>query len=87
MKLFFDTEFTGLYKDCRLISIGFISENGKRFYAEVDDNFDDVDDWIKQFDSIEFVSDVCHFDFVLLTDIFGTVFDLPKKCCPCMLRH
>lgn len=123
MKLFFDTEFTGLYKNCKLVSIGIVSEDGKKFYAEVKDNFDDVDEWVQknvidillagtarwtnlltagvkivhgtlseirvvlskwlsQFDEIEFVSDVCHFDFVLLTDIFGTAFDLPKNVVP-----
>ena len=38
MKVFFDTEFTGLYKDTNLISIGLVSEDGKEFYAEIDDD-------------------------------------------------
>lgn len=38
--------------------------------------------WLKQFDYIEFVSDVCHYDFVLLIDLFGTAFDLPESVCP-----
>lgn len=37
--------------------------------------------WLSQFDSVQFVSDVCHYDFVLLIDIFGTAFDLPKNIC------
>lgn len=36
-KLFFDTEFTGLHKNTTLISIGIISEDGKTFYAELND--------------------------------------------------
>ena len=28
MKIFFDTEFTGLHKNTELISIGLIAENG-----------------------------------------------------------
>lgn len=36
-------------------------------------------EWLKQFDEVQFVSDVCHYDFVLLIDIFGTAFDLPKN--------
>lgn len=37
--------------------------------------------WLKQFDKVQFVSDVCHYDFVLLIDIFGTAFDLPENVC------
>lgn len=37
IKIFFDTEFTGLHKDTTLISIGLVSECGKRFYAELTD--------------------------------------------------
>lgn len=126
MKIFFDTEFTGLHKDTNLISIGLISENGKEFYAEIsgiddrdiDDNWlkenvlnhtveygngyvlDIVDDennyyvgskqdiasflqeWLMQFDDIELVSDVCHFDMVLFIDLFGSAFDVPMNICP-----
>lgn len=124
MKLFFDTEFTGLHKDTTLVSIGIIAENGQRFYAE-SVNYDEkqcddwirenvlkhtilggndalaarlgedrntlvvlgsdtdirheLGDWLKQFESVQFISDVCHYDFVLLIDIFGTAFDLPKN--------
>ena len=35
MKIFFDTEFTGLYKNTELISIGLIAENGYTFYGEI----------------------------------------------------
>ena len=35
MKIFFDTEFTGLHKDTTIISIGMISENGKKFLCGV----------------------------------------------------
>ena len=34
MKIFFDTEFTGLHKNTTLISIGCIDEAGRTFYAE-----------------------------------------------------
>lgn len=36
-RIFFDTEFTGLHKDTSLISIGLVSENGQKFYAEITD--------------------------------------------------
>lgn len=38
--------------------------------------------WLSGFDSIQFISDVCHYDFVLLIDLFGTAFDLPKNISP-----
>ena len=127
MLLFFDMEFTGLRQNTTPISIGIVSEDGKRFYAEFTD-YDEsqCDDWIKEnviknlklagmgvgvsdtdenpplrivmgdkkyiyqemnewlhhFDTIQFVSDVCHYDFVLLIDLLtngGTALDLPKN--------
>ena len=126
MKIYFDTEFTGLHKDTTLISIGLIAENGQEFYAEFDD-YDEsqCDDWIKenvianlihdkpelwdflgldvtrvyddiigvgtvlrrwlnQFDEdIQFVSDCCHYDMVLLIYLLGeTAFDLPRNVNP-----
>ena len=48
MKIFFDTEFTGLHKDTTLISIGLISEDRRCFYAELTDykrTLPDVDNW------------------------------------------
>lgn len=128
MKIFFDTEFTGLHKDTTLISIGLVSEDGKIFYGEsYDFDREQVDTWIQenvidhtsyikeisessvmsvaldfmylvstkeglrnylaewfaQFDEeIELVSDVCHYDMVLLIDLFGSAFDIPKNICP-----
>lgn len=159
MKLFFDMEFTGLRQNTTPISIGIVSEDGKRFYAEFTD-YDEsqCDEWIKdnviknlclphmpwhtkcyernerlerkgyifskmpyaphrnaiiqydylkqddggnmealgsihwissalkkwlqQFDTIKFVSDVCHYDFVLLIDLLTngeTALDLPEN--------
>lgn len=37
----------------------------------------ELKEWLKQFDSVQFVSDVCHYDMVLLIDIFGEAFNLP----------
>ena len=49
MRIYFDTEFTGLYKDTQLISIGLISEDCREFYAEISDiNTKKCDDWGKQ---------------------------------------
>lgn len=49
MKVFFDTEFTGLHQQTTLISIGLISEEGHRFYAEFTDyDKTQVDLWIRE---------------------------------------
>lgn len=129
MKIFFDTEFTGLHKSTTLISIGLVDENDRTFYAEFSD-YDDsqVDGWIGEnvikylklskegpvgnfvnqsidfkntevygskeyvrdclgrwlsaYDTVELVSDVCHYDMVLFIDIFGGAFDIPKNVNP-----
>lgn len=47
-KMFLDTEFTGLHQKTTLISIGLVSENGKTFYAELNDyDRNQLDDWIR----------------------------------------
>lgn len=49
MKIFFDTEFTGLHQNTTLISIGCVSEDGKQFYAELNDyDKSQVDDWLSE---------------------------------------
>jgi len=147
LKVFFDTEFTGLHKDTTLISIGLVSEHSDIFYGEVTDyDKSQVTDWIKEnvivnlsytkygccfsfntheylryiddiveyneeyknnepttiavlrrelekwfksllskyeYDSIQLISDVCHYDMTLFIDIFGGAFDLPKYINPC----
>ena len=48
MKIFFDTEFTGLHQNTTLISIGLVSERGKTFYAELTDyDQTQLNDWLK----------------------------------------
>lgn len=123
MKIFFDTEFTGLHKDTTLISIGLVDENDRTFYAEfMDYDKSQVDDWIENnvishltlgnyehygfvinntfacgskeyvrqklekwledYDEVQLVSDCCHYDMVLLIDIWGHAFNIPKKINP-----
>ena len=132
MKIFFDTEFTGLHKNTTLISLGCIDEDGRTFYAEFSDydesqvtswihenvisnlkwskagpseNFYKIINnkgsiecfgdkkyvksifiaWLEKYEKekIQFVSDVCHYDMVLLIDIFGdAIEDLPKNISP-----
>lgn len=48
MKVFFDTEFTGLHQNTTLISIGCVTQDGRTFYAETRDyDLSQVDDWIQ----------------------------------------
>lgn len=39
----------------------------------------ELNEWLKQFGSVQFVSDACHYDMVLLIDIFGGAFELPEN--------
>ena len=49
MKLFLDTEFTGLHQNTTLISLALVSECGKTFYAEFTDyDRKQVDEWMQQ---------------------------------------
>lgn len=49
MKVFFDTEFTGLHKNTTLLSIGLVAENGRTFYAEFTDyDTNQMNDWLEQ---------------------------------------
>ena len=41
-----------------------------------------LSEWLSQYDSVELVSDCCHYDMVLFIDIFGGAFDIPKNVCP-----
>ena len=48
MRVFFDTEFTGLHQKTTLISMGLVAENGREFYAEFTDyNRTQVDSWLQ----------------------------------------
>jgi hypothetical protein len=48
MRVYFDTEFTGLRQRTTLISIGLISDDGRTFYAELNDyDGSQIDDWLR----------------------------------------
>lgn len=48
MKVFYDSEFTGLHKNTTLISLAFVSDSGAEFYAEfIDYDLSQVDEWLK----------------------------------------
>jgi len=49
MKIYFDTEFTGLHQATTLISLGMISDNDRELYLEfVDYDRAQVNDWLQQ---------------------------------------
>lgn len=49
VKIFFDTEFTGLHKNTSLISIGIVAEDGREFYGEMKHyRKEQVDDWLQK---------------------------------------
>lgn len=49
MKVFFDCEFTGLHQNTTLVSIGLVAEDGRSFYAELEDyDRSQVDEWIQE---------------------------------------
>jgi hypothetical protein len=49
MQIFFDTEFTQLSHEAKLISVGLVSEDGREFYAELSDTWclGDCSDFVK----------------------------------------
>jgi len=48
MKIFFDTEFTGLHKGATLVSIGMVAEDGRELYYELNDyDKDQIDPWLR----------------------------------------
>lgn len=49
MQIFFDTEFTQLSHESKLISVGMVSEDGREFYAELFGTWwlDDCSDFVK----------------------------------------
>jgi hypothetical protein len=49
VRLFFDTEFTGLHKNTTLMSIGMVTSDGREFYAEASEYAErQVDDWLRE---------------------------------------
>ena len=49
MRVYFDTEFEGLYRNAKLISLGLVSEDDKELYIEFNDiDVNNQSDWIKQ---------------------------------------
>ena len=75
MKIFFDTEFTGLHKDTTLVSIGMITEQGESLYAEFTDfdkSYDDV--WFKKnvLNNLKYIGNVKRSNIIADVELCGT---------------
>ena len=42
----------------------------------------ELEQWLSQFDDVQLVSDVSHYDMVLFIDVFGDAFSIPKNVSP-----
>lgn len=74
VKLFLDTEFTGLHQNTTLISIGIISEFGDTFYAEFNDyNANQIanDHWIEANVINNLLHDTKEFNSIADRNIYG----------------
>jgi len=48
IKIFLDTEFTGLHQQSSLISLAMVAETGEEFYAEITDyDHSQISDWVE----------------------------------------
>lgn len=61
----------------------FIDGRDVRIKGSKDQIREALSEWLSHYTNIQFVSDVCHYDFVLLIDIFGNAFKLPENVSPC----
>jgi len=84
MKVFLDTEFTGLHQGTTLVSIGMVDENGQKFYAEITD-YDEtqIDEWLKVnvIDNLyaeEYINDKCKKARIISADNKIPNPDMPK---------
>lgn len=69
------------YGDTQVLDI--VSDENNYYVGTKEDIKYLLQDWLAQFDNIQLISDVCHYDMVLFIDIFGTAFDIPDNMCPC----
>ena len=54
-----------------------------RIVGNKDEIKEGLNEWLSQFDSVELISDVCHYDMILFVDLFGNAFHIPNNVCPC----
>ena len=54
-----------------------------RIVGNKDEIKEGLNEWLSQFDSVELISDVCHYDMILFIDLFRNAFHIPNNVCPC----
>lgn len=62
-----------------------VSENKVTACGTKDEIRDVLIDWLAEYDEVQFISDVCHYDFMLLIDLLsddGTAFGIPNNVSP-----
>ena len=70
MRVYFDTEFTGLHQNTTLISIGMVTETGREFYGICKDyDQSQIDDWLR--DNV-----LKHLDSEFIVNFHGNTADL-----------
>jgi len=84
MLIFFDTEFTDLHWEAKLISIGLVAEDGQTFYAELSDTYHpkDCGDFARQVVLPLLEGGEMHMTFHLLSSRLGNwieSFEVPVK--------
>lgn len=89
MKVFFDTEFTGLHQNTTLISIGCITENEREFYAELTDyDRNQINKWLQEnvLDNLVYTASLDRSEFQQFTEgahvgCVGTRAKVSQKLC------
>ena len=56
-----------------------VYENGWEVYGDKEQVREVLRDWLSKYDSVQLISDVCHYDMVLFIDLFGSAFDLSRE--------
>ena len=80
----YELGYCGIFEQHGLLEYPYKTIDGDITYVRGDNTyiFICLGEWLQQFDSVQFVSDVCHYDFVLLVDIFGSAWHLPRNVSP-----
>lgn len=80
----YELGFSGVYEAHGGLEYPYKTIDGDTTYVCGNDTYISIclGKWLQQFESVQFVSDVCHYDFVLLIDLFENAWHLPKNVSP-----
>ena len=65
------------------VDVESVTSNDNYFVGNTQEVKYRLEEFLNQFADVQFFSDVCHYDFVKLIDLFGSAFDLPNNVSPC----